>query len=748
MTCWNRQSHLNRHLLALLALLVAVALVLVPTEARAVPSGSEPVEMEQPDGTSFLVTSGGDAWFSYFTTPEGALVQCDPETTAWHYVIRSDGSLSLGAPVVDGAPIEGACTPDDLVSDDDRRAYQALGGVSWESDGRDALAEPTLLAEPIDQEALPATDDAQQPTSHAQTSAERSIPLLIVVVGFDNISYDANLDWGGHIFGDQGVGAYYQAMSQDRLTFVPAQESFADGVSDIEGDGIVRVTLAERTHGDWYNLVNWSDVTDTQGKDPIDYNEYMLACFAEALAQADDYVRFDAFDSDQDGTLSPDELAVCFVVAGFEGALDYREPSLWAHSWTLDNAALGSVAPTVDGVVTGPYVAVAEWASPQVQEPIGPICHELGHFLGLPDLYPTTQTTGAWSAYQVGGLSLMDAGLWNQDSSGAYVVGALDAWSRYQLGWVEPQEVDVASLTGEGTEFTLGSEADGTWQPLLVRVSDTEYFLIENRQAEGYDAGLARRYGAGSSGVVVWHVDTGIYEAGRETNTVNNAGSRPAVMEVFAEYADDGTLALSSAGGTPTALHALWTRSLWEQRAGAASDRLYLARYDGAVTPSERTYAGVWIQFLSDAAPSMQVRLGTSDANPFDAAGQVDPGGQADPGGKTDPGKNGDQSDTPTPGGTGTDDGSSTDPGGNDGPTSDAVEVTETDAGVRPTTTIPPARSASAAPLAATGDEAFPFAPLACAGVLCLVLATRVAPVLARRRAGASSGRRVPAVRE
>ena len=71
------------------------------------------------------------------------------------------------------------------------------------------------------------------------------------------------------------------------------------------------------------------------------------------------------------------------------------------------------------------------------------ICHELGHYLGLPDLYDTAYTTdGEWGSYQVNNLSLMCSGNSVKDPDGTgYLQASLDMWSKIQLKWVTPQVV-------------------------------------------------------------------------------------------------------------------------------------------------------------------------------------------------------------------------------------------------------------------------------------------------------------------
>lgn len=161
------------------------------------------------------------------------------------------------------------------------------------------------------------------------------------------------------------------------------------------------------------------------------------------------------------------------------------------------------------------------------------LAHEFGHQLGLLDLYDYSYFSNV-----VGYWALMDNGdgMAFQDQHGRILSGVLPpslcVFSKAMLGWVVPEE-----LTDDG-EYQV---AAATLEPSAYRVtlSDTEYFLIENRQGDTdgdvavylkadhgvilgpassesdsttseYDAGLP------GSGVLIWHVDTtaGLWELG------------------------------------------------------------------------------------------------------------------------------------------------------------------------------------------------------------------------------------------
>ena len=83
---------------------------------------------------------------------------------------------------------------------------------------------------------------------------------------------------------------------------------------------------------------------------------------------------------------------------------------------------------------------------------VGVIAHEYGHDLGLPDLYdsvgPTTDSdVGFWDIMAVG------------SNSGKLIQTQpthMGAWSKYVLGWLEPEVLEYGS---KRAEFVLGQAA-------------------------------------------------------------------------------------------------------------------------------------------------------------------------------------------------------------------------------------------------------------------------------------------------
>jgi M6 family metalloprotease-like protein len=167
----------------------------------------------------------------------------------------------------------------------------------------------------------------------------------------------------------------------------------------------------------------------------------------EILDALDSSADFGAFDNDgPDGVPNSgdddgfvDVLLVIHPTVGAE--CDGVSYHIWSHSWTYSQwpASGGQPYPTNDAAAGGgsikvdDYIVVPSLSCETGIIEIGVICHELGHAIGLPDLY---DWDGGSSG--IGFWGLMGAGNWNMPASPAH----LCAWSRERLGWLDFTEID------------------------------------------------------------------------------------------------------------------------------------------------------------------------------------------------------------------------------------------------------------------------------------------------------------------
>jgi hypothetical protein len=135
---------------------------------------------------------------------------------------------------------------------------------------------------------------------------------------------------------------------------------------------------------------------------------------------------------------------------------------------------------------------------------MGIIAHEFGHSLNLPDLYDTSGSSSG-----IGVWGIMGSGTWNTSGtllgdSPAYQ----DAWSKWYEGWITPVQLrglapgqPIPQVETNPTVFQLLDNPNGVDWKFNAHSGTGEYFLVENRQLTGFDAGLP------ACGLLIWHID-------------------------------------------------------------------------------------------------------------------------------------------------------------------------------------------------------------------------------------------------
>ena len=180
---------------------------------------------------------------------------------------------------------------------------------------------------------------------------------------------------------------------------------------------------------------------------------------------------------------------------------------------------------------------------------VGVIVHEMGHLLGLPDLYPT-QSFGQVSDNVFSGAGVFDLmayGMWGSDLLLRPDVPAhLSAWSKFFLGWLAPSRVDLSSPRSL-RPVEIYAEADKVYSN--TSNDPTQYFLVENREpGSSLGSWLFDKF-IPMAGALIWQVDEYVIDGHLATNDVN---SNPAFRGVYVKEADGGNEMGQSIPGTGT----------------------------------------------------------------------------------------------------------------------------------------------------------------------------------------------------
>jgi M6 family metalloprotease-like protein len=117
--------------------------------------------------------------------------------------------------------------------------------------------------------------------------------------------------------------------------------------------------------------------------------------------------------------------------------------------------------------------------------PLESAIHEMGHVLGLPDLYVNRVP---WTFYR-----------WDVMAGGGRPSG-LFAWHRWKLGWLDPTQIACLSARGTVEATVTPVETPGGVKAVVVRTARAAY-VAEVRQKIGEDATICK------TGVLVYEVD-------------------------------------------------------------------------------------------------------------------------------------------------------------------------------------------------------------------------------------------------
>jgi len=191
---------------------------------------------------------------------------------------------------------------------------------------------------------------------------------------------------------------------------------------------------------------------------------------------------------------------------------------------------------------------------------LGHVFHDVAHVLGgvkdgkrvLPCLYDqglqgkSTQQTGP-GVFKAFTDSQIHMGGWDPMSCNNCLQRpgppGVSSWTKLRLGWLEPSRIRVVK-PGEKTQVSLGPLEDPSSEIMAIKipVTDTTYYLLENRQYIGFDKNLPE------TGVLIMYADDKIAESSHGQSQVRLVNANPTVphlegaafdIDKNASFADD-----------------------------------------------------------------------------------------------------------------------------------------------------------------------------------------------------------------
>ena len=307
-----------------------------------------------------------------------------------------------------------------------------------------------------------------------------------------------------------GVSApYTQSEYQTRLFGDGAGSvSLSEYYAEISGGVFAMTGLVT----DWKTLPNPAGYYEPTGEDRYGMTGEFLR---DALLAADGAIDFGEYDNDgPDGVPNSGDDDGFVDTAAFiypSEAKSCGGPGIWPHRWVYE-AWWPAPFTTDDASLNGGFIQVSDYI---IQSGLacfgqgimasGTIAHEMGHALDLPDLYDTDSGDGTDSE-GIGHWGLMGSGNHNDQESPAH----MSAWSKDFLGWV-----DVTTIVASQTSVQLAAVQTARMVFWVDVPNQNQYFLLSNRQRIGSDSSLHE------PGLVVWHIDQDVVDAGLSLNRVN-----------------------------------------------------------------------------------------------------------------------------------------------------------------------------------------------------------------------------------
>ena len=296
------------------------------------------------------------------------------------------------------------------------------------------------------------------------------IPVLLGKYADASATYFNATDFDQLLFGDNPTGSmrdYYNEISY--------------GNFQVDGSA-----------GGWYQ----SSLTTSQAVENV--KQYV----AEIATLADpdfDYAQYDNDGPDNVPNSGDDDGYVDGIIVVYPGCMSGND-NIWPHQSSLSSEYVTNDVSANGGNITiSTYMVCPELpgsGSCVTSEicPMGVYAHEFGHVLGLPDLYDRDASDG--DSEGIGEWCLMASGSW----MGWYgdTPSHMSSWCKIQMGWMEATVLNNSTTAVEIPQLVTSPFALKVWED---DYHWSRYFLIENRQAVGFDSELH------GPGLIVYHVD-------------------------------------------------------------------------------------------------------------------------------------------------------------------------------------------------------------------------------------------------
>lgn len=399
-------------------------------QALAVPANPMPITVTQPDGTQLTIKTNGDEYYNFMTTADG------------YTVVKNDQGYYTYAQLVDGK----------------LAASSTIARNEADRSTLDNAMLSTVNKRLIDKNATSIVSKAR--SQRAKVMQKSAINYekfrgLIVLVEFNDCSFQR---------GDEATLVNDMVNKKNYTGFVNE-----DGTPNAYGTftGSARDYFYDNSNGIFdpqFDVVGPVKINYSVDDPKQTSNAYAIVTSAIRKAYTECNIDFSKYDVDGDGTVD-----MFYVIFAGTGSNVGGGNHIWPHA--------SNISTTLGGYNLSRYACSCELYYSNIIDGIGTICHEFSHVLGLPDLYDTDYSENGQSH---------DPGLWDVMAGGNYNNYArtpcgYSAYDRYAAGFMTPT---VISSSGS---YSLAS-IDNNVAYRLNTNSSKEYFLLENRQLNRWDA--------------------------------------------------------------------------------------------------------------------------------------------------------------------------------------------------------------------------------------------------------------------
>lgn len=456
--------------------LVLIIIFLLSLQASAVPAYPGKVDVVVKNGKTVSIYLKGDENFKYALSEDGFTLLSDG--TDWLYA-KKDENGNLVASKFSLTTMEDA--------DEELKAFKDVCPKHLQNDS------------PI--ENTPTRSQARKIGIHNGEPIVGQRRALVVLMQYKDVKMTKSHDEFDALFNEIGF-SLNNAKGSVRDFYDFASAGQLDYVSDV--------------YGPYTTTNNMRYYGQNASRGGGDTNAIELCL--EAIRNLPKDIDFSIYDNDKDGIV--DNIHIIF--AGYGEEAGASSDAIWSHEYPYKIVMKNEV-----GINFAGYSCTPELRGNMGKKisNIGVICHELGHALGANDYYDTNyavegsyEGTGKWD--------IMASGSWNDDGR---LPPNFNPYVRtHDFGW------EKQILISSEEAFTLPMHSYNAEENVVYRLNtaaNNDYFLLENRQQDGFDASLPGK------GLMIYHVHPNIDDLS-SNNSINDtnpqgfypvcaSGSRP-----------------------------------------------------------------------------------------------------------------------------------------------------------------------------------------------------------------------------